>query len=329
MASPLYSAPYDQFSYREILSLISNTCKQQWELMPPIVDAFKSFPQQVTQYNQLASRDFIYIAIVAVLYTLHRYLLTHLMLIPIGRWLNFKKSDQIKFPESCCKLLYFGSFTLYEYYLVNFRYPELRYIPGAAWLDWTPTTPVPDDIHLLYILQAGFYFHGIYATLFMDMWRKDSVAMVFHHVIANTLIIFSLAFRCHKIGLVVLYLHDNADVALESTKILTCFNNREKNRFWDFLTTCGFLSFTVTWFFMRLYVYPLIVLFSSGHVLHLINGKGDIFYFFFNGMLFILFLLNVYWFLFIVNLILRIATGKSRAVEDIREDSDEEDKKDR
>jgi len=59
----------------------------------------------------------------------------------------------------------------------------------------TPKCEVPMDILSLYVIEAGFYFHSIYATIFMDAWRKDSVAMLIHHVLANSLIIFSLVLR--------------------------------------------------------------------------------------------------------------------------------------
>lgn len=319
----LYTTPYEKFSYKEIISRLFSSFENQWKKTPPSLDSVKNFTQDVTNYNQLERTDFLYMMAVAVVFIIYRYLMSNLIWAPIGKWLQFKKKDQIKFPESAAKLFYFIIFAAYEYYLINYKYSELRYIPGAAWVDWHWTIDVPRDIYILYIVQAGSYFYGVYGTLFLDIWRKDSIAMLFHHIIANSLIIFSLAFRCHKIGLVVLYLHDMADVALETTKIFTCFNNRDKSKFWDFLTTCGFLWFTAVWFFQRLYVYPLVVLFSTGHVLDLVNGNNDIFYFFFNGMLWTLFALNVWWFMFIVDLIFRIVTGKSR-VEDTREDEEEE-----
>ena len=55
--------------------------------------------------------------------------------------------------------------------------------------------PVPQDIYMLYVVEAGFYFHSVYATLFMDLWRRDSVLMIAHHIVANLLILFSLAMR--------------------------------------------------------------------------------------------------------------------------------------
>jgi len=55
--------------------------------------------------------------------------------------------------------------------------------------------PIPQDIYTLYVVEAGFYFHSIYATLFMDQWRRDSHLMILHHILTNALIFFSFAVR--------------------------------------------------------------------------------------------------------------------------------------
>ena len=54
---------------------------------------------------------------------------------------------------------------------------------------------VPTDIAIAYLIQGSFYGHSIYATVYMDAWRKDSAVMVVHHVITLALISFSYAFR--------------------------------------------------------------------------------------------------------------------------------------
>ena len=54
---------------------------------------------------------------------------------------------------------------------------------------------VPWDIAAAYLLQGSFYGHSIYATLYMDAWRKDSVVMLIHHVVTLVLIVSSYAFR--------------------------------------------------------------------------------------------------------------------------------------
>lgn len=63
------------------------------------------------------------------------------------------------------------------------------------YLGWYKGMPVSQDIYMLYVVEAGFYFHSVYATLFMDLWRRDSVLMIAHHIVANLLILFSFAMR--------------------------------------------------------------------------------------------------------------------------------------
>lgn len=55
--------------------------------------------------------------------------------------------------------------------------------------------PIPTDITIAYLIQGSFYGHSIYASLYMDVWRRDSVVMVIHHVVTLVLITFSYAFR--------------------------------------------------------------------------------------------------------------------------------------
>ena len=61
--------------------------------------------------------------------------------------------------------------------------------------DWKSGMSVPTDIAIAYLIQGSFYGHSIYATVYMDAWRKDSAVMVVHHVITLALISFSYAFR--------------------------------------------------------------------------------------------------------------------------------------
>ena len=76
--------------------------------------------------------------------------------------------------------------------------------------------------------------------------------------------------------------------------------------------------------FFRLYWFPIKVLYSSA-VLSVVVYPGGPFYIPFNIMLTILYIMQVYWFAFIVALIVRVMLGGK--VEDIREETEEEDKK--
>ena len=54
---------------------------------------------------------------------------------------------------------------------------------------------VPWAIATAYLLQGSFYCHSIYATVYMDTCRKDSIVMLVHHVVTLLLIASSYAFR--------------------------------------------------------------------------------------------------------------------------------------
>lgn len=62
-------------------------------------------------------------------------------------------------------------------------------------LGWHKGMPVPDDIYTLYVVQAGYYIHAIYAVLFMDLWRKDSILTFSHHILTISLIVLSFSLR--------------------------------------------------------------------------------------------------------------------------------------
>lgn len=71
-------------------------------------------------------------------------------------------------------------------------------------------------------------------------------------------------------------------------------------------------------FYCRLYIFPIKVLYSCGCISLLFLPQVPL-YFFFNAMIWLLFLMDIWWFHFIVLLIIRIAVGKSSGVEDTRE----------
>jgi len=128
----------------------------------------------------------------------------------------------------------------------------------------------------------------------------------------------------HKIGVLVIWLHDVTDIALESTKCNVYFKNRggQFYKFHDIYATVGFIVFAICWYVFRLYWLPLKVLHSTGYgsMYHHQTHKLVPFYFFFNGMLWALQLLNIWWFMFIINFLVKVATGQITEVDDIREE---------
>ncbi|XP_064137080.1 ceramide synthase 1 [Loxodonta africana] len=223
-------------------------------------------------------------------------------------------------PESAWKFLfYLGAWSYSAYLLFGTDYPFFH-DPPSVFYDWKPGMAVPRDISAAYLLQGSFYGHSIYATLYMDAWRKDSVVMLVHHVVTLVLIVSSYAFRYHNVGVLVLFLHDISDVQLEFTKLNIYFKFRggTHHRLHALAADLGCVSFSVSWFWFRLYWFPLKVLYATWHCS--LRSVPDIpFYFFFNSLLLALTLMNLYWFLYIVAFAAKVLTGQMRELSDVRE----------
>lgn len=261
---------------------------------------------------------------IAFIFTIIRYFFELVICKKLIKWLKIdKKADREKFPESfwkfivysgtwsyCCHLLYFSG--KYNFFLE----------PDDIWDDWSLGMSVPWDISLIYFIECGFYVHSIYATLFMDTWRKDLPVMIIHHVLTLVLITVSYATRYHKVGLLVIFVHDVTDILLEFTKCNVYLKNRG-GKFYPYhehISNICFAAFTCAWYLFRLYWFPLKILYSAGVVaVHRAYFRGAGLYAFFNCLLWILLMLDIYWFYFIVLFLYKVATGQLKEINDTRE----------
>ncbi|NXX38222.1 CERS1 synthase, partial [Tricholaema leucomelas] len=183
---------------------------------------------------------------------------------------------------------------------------------------WKKGMEVPTDIAIAYLLQCSFYGHSIYATAYMDTWRKDSVVMLLHHVVTLTLIASSYAFSrdCQVQGELA-RAGRRQEVVLGEALLGLALSPRAFN---PSLPLCPGR------FWFRLYWFPLKVLYATCH--SSLQAVPDIpFYFFFNALLLILTLMNIYWFLYIVLFVAKVLMGQMQEVTDVREYDAEESRK--
>ncbi|KAL9824283.1 ceramide synthase 1 [Geothlypis trichas] len=239
---------------------------------------------------------------------------------PFGEWCQLQPKDAAKMPESAWKLFFYSVSWSYGAYLLFCTDYPFFHDPPSVFHGWHRGMEVPGDIALAYLLQGSFYGHSLYATAYMDTWRKDSLVMLLHHVVTLTLLGSSYAFRYHNVGVLVLFLHDVNDVQLEFTKLNVYFKHRGGafHRLNDVLANAGCLAFSVSWFWFRLYWFPLKVLYATSHCS--LQAVPNIpFYFFFNALLLVLTLMNIYWFLYIVLFVAKVLLGQMQEVNDVRE----------
>ncbi|CAF3032443.1 unnamed protein product [Rotaria socialis] len=287
-----------------------------------------SFVEDFTRHFYFPVNQVYYIVYIAIFITLLRYLFENFICKPFVNWIDLKRVDKKKFPESAWKCFFYTCTWSYCVYLLHYRY-TFFHEPHLIWDDWSPGMTVPFDIRLMYFVQCGFYLHSIYATLYMDYKRKDFYVMLLHHVVTMTLIFVSYATRYHKIGLLVLFVHDITDIWLELTKFLHYLGSRQNGReypMWETAASCCFIVFTFCWFLFRLYWYPMKVLYTTGvTTAYRAYDKGCGLYGFFNGLLWILLGLNIYWLFFILQFLFRVCSGTLNNLHDVREDEDDDD----
>ncbi|CAF1139737.1 unnamed protein product [Adineta ricciae] len=278
-------------------------------------------------YNSMGSFNFtrsdvLCIILISVFFTLMRYKFQSIVSKKFTKWIQLTLANEKKFSESAWKFLFYTWAWCYCCYLVKYRYNYFDE-PYSVWDNWSAGMFVPFDIKILYFIQCGFYIHSIYATLYLDSKRKDFYIMILHHVITATLIFVSYAIRYHRVGLLVLFCHDIADIWLELTKIVRYLNTKQDNRF-EQASYLGFSLLVVCWFTFRLYWYPLKVLYSTGVVaVYRTLDRGLHLYLPFNILLWILFLLNIYWFFLILKVLQNVVCGRLTQSGDVREEDEE------
>ncbi|PAA50536.1 hypothetical protein BOX15_Mlig020018g1 [Macrostomum lignano] len=276
--------------------------------------------------------DIFTVFCVAFLFTGLRSLMTRFVSVPLANALQVAAEHRPKWPESVWKLLIYSGLWLQSLYVVVLcgKYDVLQnpldIFKDCVFGDAQLKQAVPSDIYWMYMLQLGFYVHSIIGTLYMDMWRKDSVMMLLHHGLTIFLLEFSFLVRYHKIGALVLLLHDLSDILLEFTKVQVYLKDRAKQQWQlnEWMANIGFVIFSISWAWFRLYWYPLKVLYTSTWGIYIHHRHNDHkLVLFFNCMLIALQVLHIYWFYFIILLLIRVATGRQSEIEDTREFEEE------
>ncbi|CAH3171444.1 unnamed protein product [Porites evermanni] len=281
----------------------------------------KDFIDDVSTDFYISANDILLCAVLGIFFTVTRFFLNEAVFKPIFRKFKLLAKEEEKCPESAFKLLFYSIAYGYCFHLLFSGKYDFFHETKNCWRGWYKGMPVPQDIYTLYVVQAGYYIHALYAVLFMDLWRKDSILTFSHHILTISLIVLSFSLRYHKIGVLVLFLHDVNDVFLEFGKLCVAFKTRngKYHLLPDILGSVTFLCFTLLWVYCRLYLYPIKVLFAGSYEFSKLVPNRP-FYFSGNIMLWILFGMNLWWFQYILRMLIRAVTGKK--LEDIREDSE-------
>lgn len=301
------------------------------------------FVQQLTsldwqQESYPAFHDFFIIPIFTLFFPSLRFLLDRFIFEKVARRLIFRKGHDVhdfqtddrrkkirKFKESAWKCVYFLSA---EIFALSVTYDEPWFTDtkyfwvGPGNQRW-PDQKIKLKLKGLYMYGAGFYSYSILALIFWETRRSDFGISMTHHVASLSLIVLSYIFRFVRIGSVVLALHDATDVFLEIGK-MSKYSGAEK------IASFAFVLFVLSFTILRVVYYPFWVLRSTSYELvatlklenHWVNGS--IHYYVFNSLLFCLLVLNIYWWVLILRMLVGQIRARGKVSEDIRSDSEDE-----
>jgi len=76
---------------------------------------------------------------------------------------------------------------------------------------------ISESQYYMYVLYMSWYFHKVFLDPF-EYHRRDWIQMNLHHVVTCALIFMSYAFNFHKVGVLVMFLNDPADISLALAK---------------------------------------------------------------------------------------------------------------
>ncbi|XP_031637328.1 ceramide synthase 6 [Contarinia nasturtii] len=205
----------------------------------------------------------------------------------IERWWRYRRAQDkpstlVKFCENSWRFLYythsfaFGLFVLWD----KSWFWDVKH----CWHGY-PHQSVDSEIWSYYMFSMSFYW-ALVASQFFDIKRKDFWQMFVHHIV--TLLLLSLSWICnlHRVGSLVLVIHDCADIFLEAAKI-TKYANYQK------LCDAIFALFTFIWIVTRLGFYPRIIYSSTVEAPRILPMFPA--YYIFNSLLILLLCLHVAW----------------------------------
>ncbi|TRY74822.1 hypothetical protein TCAL_04534 [Tigriopus californicus] len=229
------------------------------------------------------------------------------------RWLASKPSTLDKFCESFWRSVYYTA--LYAYSWIILWDKSWFWDITNCWHLY-PLHPMTTDVWWYYMVELAFYW-SLLCSQFFDAKRSDFYAMFTHHVATILLLSLSLICNLFRVGTLVLWVHDCADVFLETAKAF-------KYAKYPKTSDVFFYFFAISWIATRLGYFPTWILYSiTVEAPQFIQYYGA--YNVFSGLLSILLILNLFWAYHIFKMAyLGFMAPDGRVGKDSRSDSEDE-----
>lgn len=98
--------------------------------------------------------------------------------------LGLRSKDRAKLDECIWRLLFYAFSSSWLIYTCFVKRQSQDYLKNSNQTFGEYTFDFDLDEYLICIIEIGFYLHAVYATVFEDIWRKDSPLVMIHHLAA-------------------------------------------------------------------------------------------------------------------------------------------------
>ena len=215
-------------------------------------------------------KDLCYIPVWVLLILASRYIFERYIATPfchcLGIKVTFKDKDGQKDPgirrkkdkgkqrlkkatETCWRFVFYTGMLAYGSVVL---WRTDWFLDNSKWLqEHIEKHELTREMNYYYFIELAFYL-SLLISQFFDIRRRDFYQLFIHHITTITLLVVSYIQSTYRIALVILYLHDCADVWLEAAKVA---NYAKIQKVCDVL----FAIFGIVFFFTRLVYYPLYV----------------------------------------------------------------------
>ena len=261
--------------------------------------------------------EFTIFALYTVLLFAINWSLRFIVFEPIARSVmpqRASKKQRLKFAQAAMEAIFYSGFSLLGLAIV----PSQPWVwPSSQWWDGFTAAGDPhglmrDDLRCYYLLYTARYTQGVVSTL-LEARRADFLEMLLHHSVTVVLCAASYAGGYVRVGAVVMFLLDPADIPLHFAKMC-------KYTGLAFVADRLFELFALMWLVMRLMMYPYVC--WSAHVERVRFTDDAPTEMFCCVLLDVLLVLQFYWF----SLLVKAAVKKMRTgtLDDVRSDDEDD-----
>ena len=300
--------PSNLVRWRTIMSLFVAFVAHQ---LVSIKSEFDEINQELSHPVSFFVEEFGSQLALALAFTLVHYVVKKILLPLADKLVKHKQSwsDEVRHARkerwcaSVFKLVYFICITIFGWHCLK----DMDWMPaemaGSGSLDKLATpgsVPVPQAAHTYYTIASAYHLSETIFQLAFEFHRPDFYEMIMHHCATNWLLAFSLIAGYHRHGTLVLFLHDASDIPAYLTKLTVDTTA-------DVSCAIAFANVLLSWGYLRLYVFPLIIYRS----IYICSPQTHPGYHMFIGMKLALVGLHLYWYRLFLHMGYRfLATGQ-------------------